>query len=80
MEKFNVYNSDITREKIICEVDSREVYKITYNNGEKDLVNILSQDLYINLYSILNNEYFKLDTKHFIELWNNGNIQSVDIL
>ena len=51
MSKFILYNNDITRDKKICEIDNKEVYKIIYDNGKKDLVNILSQDLYINLYS-----------------------------
>lgn len=80
MSKSIIYNNDITRERIVCEVDNKEVYKITYQNGNKDLVNILSQDLFVNIYSILNREYYKLGTKEFETLYNMGKVESLNML
>lgn len=75
----SIWNNEIIRDFKICVLDSRKIYEITYNNGRKDLVNVFRQVLdYVECYSILSNESFKLCD--FVNLYKNGCVKETDYI
>lgn len=77
--KVTIHNNPFSKEnkEIAFVADSRKIYEITFNDGKKDLIKILSADLYINVKSILKGSY-KLGFNEFIPMVNTGRIKMTD--
>lgn len=72
--KVTIFRNPLLKDEIVFIADSRKIYEITFNNGKKDLIKILSADLYINVKSILKG-FYKLDFEDFIKMINTGRIR-----
>ena len=55
--KVTIFRNPLLKDEIVFIADSRKIYEITFDNGKKDLIKILSSDLYINVKSILKGGY-----------------------
>lgn len=73
--KVTIYKNPFSRTEndIVFVADSRKIYEITLKNGKKDLVRILSKDLYINVKTIFDkkhpfNGHYKITHKGFCEM------------
>ena len=77
--KITIYDNPFSKEdkEIVFVADSRKIYEITFNNGKKDLIKILSADLYVNVKSILKGNY-KLDFNEFVKMVNTGRIKRTE--
>lgn len=76
-----IYDNPITRKNIVFQGDTRKIYEITFKNGTKDLIKILSQDLYINVKSILKTKFgggYKLEEEDFIDMLKNNRIKETE--
>ena len=72
--KVTIFRNPLLKDEIVFIADSRKIYEITFDNGKKDLIKILSSDLYINVKSILKGGY-KLNFNDFIKMINTGRIR-----
>ena len=72
--KVTIFRNPLLKDEIVFFADSRKIYEITFNNGKKDLIKILSADLYINVKSILKG-FYKLNFEDFIKMINTGRIR-----
>ena len=72
--KVTIFRNPLLKDEIVFITESRKIYEITFDNGKKDLIKILSSDLYINVKSILKGGY-KLNFNDFIKMINTGRIR-----
>lgn len=73
----SIYNNTITRDYIVAELDKRKIYEITYNNGKKDLVSIINQELRgVYGFSLLTRGH--LIMQDFVKMYEQGKIKETD--
>lgn len=69
-----IYNNDISRDYVVAKLDKRKIYKITYNNGFKDLVRVMRQELIgVCCFSLSTSNYFIV--QDFVKMYEQGKIK-----
>lgn len=75
--KVTIFKNPFSRD-VIWVADSRKIYEVTFENGKKDLIRILSKDLYINVKSILNNKMYKITYNGFFKIVKENKIKETE--
>lgn len=73
-----LYNSPITKEKVIATFNNEDVYKISFDN-DFDLVHIIDCDLFVNVTSLLDKtiKNYRFDNKDFVKMYLDGRITKI---